>query len=155
MRGLFPLVPKSQQLSVTLGAQGLWELFTLHQSSTITKLAQTCPQTPGALFLPSIPCSSPSLSSPHSSPIQSQNLPPATRENLRVSSLIHGVFRVLLQPLAAVPRITYPHLSHSNLPTASKERQGFERSRPRRMMNHLRQGQVCPEWRQNLNPSAS
>lgn len=48
MRGLFQLVPKSQQLSVTLGAQGLWELFTLHQSSTVTKLAQTCPQTPGA-----------------------------------------------------------------------------------------------------------
>lgn len=48
MRGLFPLVPKSQQLSVTLGAQGLWELFTLYQSSTITKSAQTCPQTPGA-----------------------------------------------------------------------------------------------------------
>jgi hypothetical protein len=55
------------------------------------------------------------------------------------------VFRALLQPLAAVPRITYPHLSHSNLPTASRERQGFERSRPRRMMNHSRQGQVCPE----------
>lgn len=39
MRGPFQLVPKSQQLSLTLGAQGLWELFTLHQSSTVTKLA--------------------------------------------------------------------------------------------------------------------
>lgn len=71
-------------------------------------LAQTCPQTSRALFAPSIPCPSPSLSPPHSSPIQSQNLPPATRENLGVGSHIHRVFRALVQPLAAVPRITYP-----------------------------------------------
>lgn len=108
-------------------------------------LAQTCPQTPRALFAPSIPCSSPSLSPPHSFPFSpriSHLLPVRISES---ALLYMGVFRALLQPLAAVPRITYPHLSHSNLPTASRERQGFERSRPRRMMNHSRQGQVWPE----------
>lgn len=115
-------------------------------------LAQTCPQTPGALFSPSIPCSSPSLSPPHSSPIQCQKLPPATPEDLRVSSHICGVFRALLQLLAVVPWITYPHLSHSTLLTASREGKGFEGSRPRGMMKFTRQRQMCPDWRYNLDP---
>lgn len=50
------------------------------------------------------------------------------------------------------PRITYPHLSHSTLLTASREEQGFEGSRPRGRVKYSRQRQMCPEMRHNLNP---